>query len=186
MAKIESYPEVLNKQRSYKPPRPLQGKDKYEKAGEITLEAAKEELSLLLELLKHYDINPNMGEKTWFNLSLALAKDHVPAFQKKEKPGPKEKWTLKEKLQLIALFEFEKARGESTPQAAKNISNAGYFKRTSQKADKKVKRAGKTLRNTYDEAKNDKFITTICSIAKKHTNSNVEYIDSLFSIAADL
>jgi len=184
MAKIEDYPETLNKQRLYKPQKSLQGKDKYEKVREIALETVKEGTPLLLDLLKHYDIDPNMGEKTWFSLSLALARDHVPAFQQKDKPGKKEEWTLKEKMKLVVAFELEIHGGNSTSTAAKNISKSGYFDRIYKETGRRLNRSGKTLNNVHKEilalkTDDDKFIRVLCEIIKKHSSTPEDYIASL-------
>lgn len=46
-----------------------------------------------LLLFRHFDISPESPD-AWIRLSFALAREHVPAFSERTRPGAKRKWSL--------------------------------------------------------------------------------------------
>lgn len=177
MAKDIEYPKRLQKQRPYKQPK------RYNNKKEAILEKADIELPLLFELLKYYSINPN-NKNCWFELSLALAREHVPAFTVSKKRGPKAEnsvWGIKHKLLLFVYFKVYEMNGIKILPASELIFKTKMFKHAT---------SSERIRRVYSEIKSNKnrnnSINIIISFAQESSKTDLELIEKIFELAANL
>lgn len=85
-----------------------------------TQEWAEEDMGNLLALCEHYGIGP--GPCQFFELSLELAREFVPAFQVKAKEGRPKKWTPYRLGVLLVEFERFTNAGATNAEAAKTLA----------------------------------------------------------------
>lgn len=145
---------------------------KYKFMGEHAIKLAK--------LCEHYGLDIKEKEKdVWFELALALAKDHVPGFrveQAKQSGRPKER---DESFLARLYFDFEQAREErkskGLPAKITDICSALARDANYQDISKK------TIGNLYQQAKASPLVKLYCLVAPRIPKEISEQLREIFT-----
>jgi hypothetical protein len=143
----------LTKKRSHPKVGPLATE---EGAKKIWRDQSEDEWNSVRQLCDEYGIE--YDDNFWMNLAVALARDFVPAFQDKTRPGPKQKWTDHRRGILVVEIErIKTSQSISIEDAADELAKKEPWKNFIQIKQKgsdpdTSPDPGETLRHAYYES----------------------------------
>ena len=145
----------LNRKRSHIAVGPLAATDTAKAAAQVRID---DEYSSVRNLAEEYEIADS--ESFWMDLAIALARDFVPAFQEKSRPGPKLKWTEMRKSTLVVeLDRLARALECTVEEAADELAKRKpwiHFLQTKDRFEESPD-PGEALRKIYYQSKRSRW-----------------------------
>jgi hypothetical protein len=181
----------LNKKRSHPKVGPLASDEKARDAVKIQ---SDDEWKSILQLCDEYEVR--IDDDLWMNLALALARDFVPAFQERKRPGPKTKWnSYRCGILVVEIERLVESHALSIEAAADLLATMRPWKQNIQVKDKMVASsddlegvtpdAGEALRHIYFLSRDKKWTDVTRLAYKWHKDSGTlsdwdEAVSSVF------